>query len=366
MANVLFVSIETFESPIIAGNDQLLVVTTADRYFHALIPGSSLSPYVSRNDLHDSAILSAAFLSSTRPIAITASMSGQVLVHNLEDGKIISERRDHKKYVVDVARYHQHGLVWVATASWDKKVFLYITRVDQNHAMERPVAEISVPTNPECLLFLHKPGEQAMILLVTRHDSTYLYYYSVPAVEQFEHQPLAAGALRAVQELPMTGKQNLMPHSSTWVTFSPSSVSICPTDSNIIAVATSSTPHMKLIVVRIIWPCASRAQGPNQGHTLQANMDLLNADEEESATVLHVNTFAPQSAYSTPSCVWRPDGSGIWVSSDDGALRGIELRSGGVVSVLTGGHDEGSKIRSLWAGKVQREEWLISGGYGLT
>ena len=56
----------------------------------------------------------------------------------------------------------------------------------------------------------------------------------------------------------------------------------------------------------------------------------------------------------------------MWVNGDDGVLRGVEARTGKIVSTLKGGHEIGSKIRSVWAGWVygdEREEWIVSGGF---
>lgn len=81
--------------------------------------------------------------------------------------------------------------------------------------------------------------------------------------------------------------------------------------------------------------------------------------------------MAPQTPFSTPAVAWRPDGSGVWVNGDDGAVRGIEASTGKVVCTLQG-HEEGSKVRCLWAGHVSidaegetedGEEWLVSGGF---
>ena len=73
--------------------------------------------------------------------------------------------------------------------------------------------------------------------------------------------------------------------------------------------------------------------------------------------------MAPQTPYSTPQVVWRPDGSGLWVNGDDGVLRGLEAKTGKVVATLEGGHEAGSKIRSIWCGMVEGQEWLVSGGF---
>lgn len=44
-------------------------------------------------------------------------------------------------------------------------------------------------------------------------------------------------------------------------------------------------------------------------------------------------------------------------------MRGVEARTGKVVSLLKGGHEAGSKVRSIWAGWVGEEEWVVSGGF---
>lgn len=60
------------------------------------------------------------------------------------------------------------------------------------------------------------------------------------------------------------------------------------------------------------------------------------------------------------------------MNGDDGALRGIEATTGKIVATLKeGGHETGSKIRSIWAGLVHlegvegdtEEEWVVSGGF---
>lgn len=69
--------------------------------------------------------------------------------------------------------------------------------------------------------------------------------------------------------------------------------------------------------------------------------------------------------------MWRPDGSGVWVNGDDGVIRGIEARTGKVVVLLKQGHQNGYKVRTIWAGwvevldsgKVTVEEWVVSGGF---
>ena len=80
----------------------------------------------------------------------------------------------------------------------------------------------------------------------------------------------------------------------------------------------------------------------------QTRSNLALQDREEAAIQIHVSTMAPQTPYSTPQIVWRPNGSGVFVNGDDGVIRGLEAKTGKVVSTLQGGHEVGSKIRSIW------------------
>ena len=55
------------------------------------------------------------------------------------------------------------------------------------------------------------------------------------------------------------------------------------------------------------------------------------------------------------------------MNGDDGAIRGVEVKTGKIVSVLKG-HEPASKVRTLWAGVLRSEtsderEILVSGGF---
>ena len=141
---------------------------------------------------------------------------------------------------------------------------------------------------------------------------------------------------------------------------------------------------MKLLIVRLLIPpwnheglaaLPSQTAASNQSvdpettdlHPASQGRALLALHEREAAAIqIHCTTMAPQTAYSTPALAWRPGGTGVWVNSDDGVIRGIEASTGKVVATLKG-HEPGSKIRCLCAGLVEAgdstEEWLVSGGF---
>lgn len=189
--NLLHVSVQNFrgETPF-----QLLVASTADRKLSLLNIDETFSIYKSLPDLQDSPILSCVAFGEQGLKTITTGMSGQVVLYDHEMDRVLEERRDHSKYVVKVATWNEI----VVTAGWDNKLFLYHAS-GQFSSLGTPVAVTTMSTNPETITFVEHPDSDRPILLVTRRDSTSLYYYSL--------------------KLKLLGSQNLAPHSNSWQTF---------------------------------------------------------------------------------------------------------------------------------------------------
>lgn len=363
-ANFLHVSIERFEGDTLQGPLQLLFATTADRQLHLLAPDSSFTLVKSISHLQDSPILTCVPFGIGSMRTISCGMSGQTVLYDHKQDRVLDERRDHRKYIVKVATCDEGDATFVATAGWDGKVCLYRIRSGTDLKLGEPVASISLATNPETIVFVKHPDLNRPILLATRRDSTMLLYYSLPGADASSSEnPLP-------MEMELVGSQNLAPHSNAWIAFSPSSVAVCPTDPTLLAVATSAVPHMKLIIVRLLIPLgrpSTAADGRPATQAVQARASLAAQDKEDAAILVHVSTLAPQTPYSTPQVVWRPDGSGVWVNGDDGVLRGLEAKTGRIIAALKEGHELGSKIRSIWCGMVdvggKQEEWVVSGGF---
>lgn len=274
--------------------------------------------------MQDAPVLSCVVLRHSH--LVSGSMGGRIAISDLS-GNVIDYRRDHNKYVVQITTQDHNDETYIATAGWDAKVHLY--RVKCSSEAEKPqlgdpVATIALPTNPEALLFIRHPDNGRPVLLVTRKDSTHLYYHST--------EPGA----------PLLGKQNIAPRSTanppshaaepyadhpladanSWTHQTPSSLALCPTDETIVAIATSAIPHMKLLIVRLLVPpmtstaisgvpaqTPSRAPGDEvEGPPAAAARAALALQDREAAAILiHCNTLAPQTSYSTPSLAWRPD-----------------------------------------------------------
>jgi WD40 repeat protein len=349
-----------------AAATDLLLSSSADRRLNVMRPGRPMAFLQSFTQIENSPILAWHVIADRYILA--ASMSGKVALFDAVTQSIISTRQDHTKYVVSIACWHQQSHTIVATAAWDGRVNIYaLACADSEPSFPMPYAKASLPTIPEAILFVAHPETSQPILLVTRRDSTFIYYFLIP-------EPVSAMGGEP-SELQLLGKQNLAPHSHSWVAFTPSCIKISPKDPSVVAIATSTTPHMKLMIVRLLMPPIDVSGSFTTStepitQAAQARAELATQDREEAAIIVSCNTFAMQTLYSSPLLAWRPNGSGVWVNSDDGVIRGIEARSGKVVSTLKG-HDAGAKVRCIWAGEVtvnaddeqKTEEWLVSGGF---
>ncbi|KAJ5156980.1 uncharacterized protein N7482_008080 [Penicillium canariense] len=384
-SNLLAASVELWQKPCHNGTDPdvatsprpFIISTGADRQMHMLETAHGHAAVASLSGLSDSPVLSFVSILQGRYILMT-NMSGHLLLQR--GSEVLESRKDHAKYAVMVVAHEEVSdsessrTVWVATAGWDATVFLYrVTILDGDQETSTPVigdpiARINLTTNPESLLFVRHVDTGELLLLVSRRDSSYIYYYQVESREKGTADSL---------ECHLLGQQNLAPRSNAWVAFSPSHMALSPHDPGLLAVATSSEPHMKLILVRLLFPSTGSLNEPDASATDAAVTQASQALEalglqnrEDAAILVQANTFAPQTSYSTPQVAWRPDGSGVWVNGDDGVVRGIEAKTGKVIVQLKDGHEPGYKVRTIWAGYVNvpnggngSEEWVISGGF---
>lgn len=323
-------------------------------------------------------------------LLVIGDMAGNVQLLSKVGDIVLDRRKDHNKYVVKLSAHQRKEGIWIASAGWDARVYLYwIPASNTPPTLGRPRARIDLVTNPEAMVFASDPDSGLLNLIVSRRDSTFLYFYSVP-------DSLEPSDAKEPSPLVLLGRQNLAPHALSWIAYTPSAIAICPTDATKVAVATSSMPHMKILVVRLLFPVdpdtgmsdgrpavpsstsdshvgasnISGTLGQESNAASAAREQLALQNREEAAIIISCNTMAPQTQYSTPVVVWRPDGSGMFINGDDGIIRGIEATSGKVLCHLDG-HEPGSKVRCLWAGNVEiddadvatRKEWLISGGF---
>ncbi|KAL1846185.1 hypothetical protein Plec18170_009301 [Paecilomyces lecythidis] len=384
-SNLLSVSVQPWERQSsgevdAAFKSTYIIATGADRRLNLFKTSADHEAAASFSGLTDSPILSHVTIRGGS-YQLATSMSGQLLL--LRDSEVLHRRKDHTKYVVQVTAHEQpdSNTVWVATAGWDGRILIYSLDLEHDAgntaaslAIGEPRAKIQLPTNPESIIFVRHTETGELILLASRRDSTYIYYYEVSS----EPSQAAGEESNRPYEPRLLGKQNLAPHSNAWVAFSPSYLALSPHDPGLLAVATSTLPHMKVMIVRLLFPSPDGSSTGNSSEATSAEPEtqvtqamaaLALQNREDAAIIIQANTLAPQTAYSTPQVVWRPDGSGLWVNGDDGVIRGIEAKTGKIVALLKDGHEVGSKIRSIWAGwvdvdgKEDKEEWVVSGGF---
>lgn len=224
-----------------------MVATTADRKLTLLDLNDEFRIVNSGSQIQDSPILAYAVLLSR--YIICGSMSGNLTLYDTETNLTISRRKDHTKYVVRLATFDAgRGHIWLASAGWDRKIFIYDIILEENRiaTLPAPIAHIDLPSNPEAILLTTDPDHGRLYLVLSRRDSTFIFFYNLSNLSNL-HENESQLLLRS-------GQQNLAPGSSAWVAFTPTSLSLCPTDPTRVAVATSTVPHMKVIIARLLFP----------------------------------------------------------------------------------------------------------------
>jgi WD40 repeat protein len=306
---------------------------------------------------------------------LASYMDGSVSIHDIKTFQTLSTVKAHLNYAVHVVTTEDQGNLVVATAGWDRRVSIHCPsavipgtgrRVDSSDSQailfSTTFTTHTAAHNVQSLIFARHPDNGDLYLVYTVRDSIYLHYLLLT--------PSKADDGTTTYSATQMGRQSLAPQQhSSWTAFTPAHIEACPTDPTLVAVATSHTPSMKLTITRLLFPGLPEPQeavAPLASSTVLPHLGT----QDELAIRLAVNTNAPQNDYSTPRCAWRPDGSGVWVSGDDGVIRGVDATTGKVVRELRkGGHDQGSKVRCLWAGLVGEQdgdgerEVLISGGF---
>ena len=239
-SNLLHVSVEELEdSDPQHPFHHILCATTADRRLHLLSPDGTFS-LLSTSHIQDSPILSCVLYGKKYLTTLTSGMSGQLVLYDHKEDRLLDERRDHTKYVVKIATCEENAsTTWVASAGWDNKIFLYQMVKEGRLRLTEPIAQTATETSPESITFIKHPDLDRPVLLITRRDSTFLHYYRLPAINRHNTRTSIE-----MSELYLLGSQNLAPHSNAWIAFSPSSVAICPKDPTLLAVALSATPYM--------------------------------------------------------------------------------------------------------------------------
>ncbi|KAK6544270.1 hypothetical protein TWF694_000972 [Orbilia ellipsospora] len=344
---------------------QVIISTTSDkalRIYSAKKPHDLIQTIAG---LHTGPIL------CVLPIAqrwlITASMSRDIAISDIK-GDVLHRWEGHGKYIVKLAisepltleSSEAEEVRYIAAASYDKSLSVHKLRIPlaRSSTSEEEGEERgeSKPPSLELLQMLKFPdtvedvifskdfsdsqNSTKTLLVATIRDSAYLHIYS--SINTAPASSSSSSSSSTNQPFTFLSKTPLNATSTTWLTYTPTSLSPHPQHPHLLALITSSLPAPKLILYNL------------QTFTV----------EKEFAVPINL------SAYSTGIVTWRGDAnaSGVWVNGDDGLVKGVEVKSGKVMVELKG--HEGRKVRCLVAGIVagngdggEEEEVMVSGGF---
>jgi WD40 repeat protein len=311
-SNILFVSVAPSLMPF---DGPVLISTAADRslrLFSASPPHELLRNFAAPSD---SAILSVAVVEGK--FLLLSTMTGRLSLLSPKTGEILATIKPHEKYAIRVL----YAAPYVLSAAYDKTIVLHTLDISDGNVApvfsDQSAGKLALATPPEALAVVTLPSNGERAIVFSRRDSTVLHYHLL------------------LPGLPEHSKRNLSAADSGWISYHPMSIAIHPSNPSLLAVTTSSVPHMKFLIVPV--------------------------DSEDVAKELF--TGAPQSAYSTAVAAWRPDGSGVWLNADEGIVRGLEVKTGKVKAKLVA-CGRGEKVRTLWAGVVEGVgECLVTGGF---
>lgn len=270
---------------------------------------------------------------------LSCGMDGKIKLFKLDEDKVsmISEVQLHKRLVTDFKVWidQDDGTPFICSIGWDFQ--LKISRI-VNDSIEiiSNFKLLSNATSIELGIYRKTP-----IVFLTRLDSTQLSLFTFKQPHIFEISRISLN------------DAEFSTHG-----FTPMSISLTShkLDSNtFIAVGTSHVPYMRLIIIKLppLDPLLTNLEIETEQH-------LTSAQVHRGLIIGNYNTLSPQDKYSQGVVHWRNDGSGVWISGDDGIIRGLDLKNGEVVQEHKG-HDK--RIKCLVVDELQGQgEVLISSG----
>ncbi|KAK6503428.1 hypothetical protein TWF481_008446 [Arthrobotrys musiformis] len=322
--NILSVTLASLIIPSTSPLPQQVIISTSSdkalRIYSAKAPHPLLTTL---QNLHAGPILSVAVVSNRW--LVTASMVGTIAVSDTT-GETFAKSTAHTKYIVKIAVSDpipstDSQTLFIAAASYDKSLSLHSLHFPPSLPPTlTPLKSITFDQTVEDVIFTKTPTPT---IITTIRDSPYLHIYSTPSLTLLSKNPLNAV-------------------STTWLTYTPTSLSLHPHHTHLLAMITSSIPTPKVIIY---------------------NLSTSTVDKEFTVPV-------ELSPYSTGIVSWRRDtaASGLWINGDNGIIKGVEIKSGKVKAELKG--HNGRKVRCLASGAVlgddedeEEEELLISGGF---
>lgn len=210
-------------------------------------------------------------------------MDGKGHIYNPTTETMEKSGELHNKFVIDCMYIEYNGKQYFASISRDFSLRVFTADLNQIalYKLEQ------IPTSFDYTILANN-----LVFVVGKDQHTLL------DVVVFDGSALTLKYKMSVNDAEFT-------HSG----FSPSTIAIAVIDNvPIVAVGTSHEPYMRLILLLL------RNFATSEG--IMRNQILKN-----------LATLSPQDKFSQPLITWRRDGSGVWIMSEDGHIRGMDIVS---------------------------------------
>lgn len=293
---------------------------------------------------------------------LTGGMDGQFIVTQMGTDAVLGRVKAHNRFI-NAMSYDSKSQM-LASAGYDGQIKVYKLEQEKSEANVqiskvnfKPIAQHKFVQIPSIVkITTLKDGRR--VVLAGVQDSTILHYLLIP-----DDNGITQGS-HAAQSLETLAKLNLLDaeFTSSFVVFTPMAIDLYTDEKTGVqrfVIATSHSPYMRVIVGQV-----EHASSSNNNTTIK------NKDDQVDIGLVEQNllAYAPQDKFSMPKVKWSHNGNGVWITGDDGIVRGIEIETGKLVVELgSGKHTD--KIRDLDIATIpvsnqgnKYQDILISGG----
>lgn len=300
---------------------------------------------------HTSPVLDVAQQPNDAREFVTVGMDGKLCLWDLLKRKVVCERKDHSRFIVKCA-WSPDGQ-WLVTAGYDKKVVIYrrratesTTRMDMDGGQDEeeddievadlatrlePIYKLDTRSNPEAIHFVTNPSDQTTWLIYSLRDDCFVHYICIDDL-----QSTSGPAPR--QQSFNTNENPFDTHRS----YSILSIASHPTHPSLLSLLT----------------------GAHSSTSSTSQLLLLPLFSDRRRGTIH--TGVPTSEHFSPRQAWLRDGSGVYITSEEGFLRlydtqGKERCLIGVHGVAAADNGEGGSTMSA---EEKAKRWRMGGMNG--
>ncbi|CCH42300.1 hypothetical protein BN7_1844 [Wickerhamomyces ciferrii] len=275
---------------------------------------------------------------------ISCGMDGKAKLFKLEslvdEPILINEVQLHRRLITDIKIWknpNNQDELYIFSIGWDG--FLNASIINNDEIILK--SQFKLLSNPTTLAIGTK--DQNPIIFITRLDSTQLFTFTYKNDRLWEILRISLN------------DAEFSSHG-----FTPMSISLSNdiiTNDTLIAIGTSHIPYMRIIITKI-------------PELELGNIDLNQSLEQQLSSVPitrgqilgNYNSLAPQDKFSQSLINWKLNSkSNIWIGSDDGCLKLLNLHNGEILLNLSKGHN-GNRIKSFINVLENDKEVLFTSG----